>query len=297
MSAVDPETPTISTLLDRDPILRTTRRFRAPFRGNVGLWIGVGMLAVVVISAVAAPLIDPVNPLTQDLFTIALPPGVSAAHPLGTDQLGRDILSRLLRGGELPLFIGALSVVVGGVFGTLLGLIAGYFGGWVDQVFSRLSDSQLALPSILIAITILTFAGRSTSNLIIVIALGGWPTYYRICRAQALRLRDMPFVDAAVSAGAGPIRIVLRQLLPSILGVVVVTATLDFSRSVLMASGLTFLGLGVQPPTADWGLMVAEGEPYLATAWWISTLPGIATVLVVFSVNLIGDRLIVANRR
>ncbi len=289
------QTP-LSTLVDRDIVLRATRRFRLPFRGDVGLWIGVIVLAVVVLASVLAPVLYPVNPLHQDLFKIGLAPGAEAAHPLGTDQLGRDILSRLLRGGQLPLLIAAFSVLIGGVVGVLLGLAAGYFGGWVDQVLSRLSDSQLALPSILIAIAILTFAGRSTSNLIIVIALGGWPTYFRVCRAQALRLREMPFIDAAVSAGAGPLRILVRQLAPSVIGVAAVTATLDFSRSVLMESGLTFLGLGVQPPAADWGLMVAEGQPYLATSWWMSALPGLAIVLVVFAANLIGDRLIESSR-
>jgi len=280
-----------------DPVLRATRSLRPPLPAGAAFVVGVGLLGLLLLATLLAPLLVPTDPLLQDLTKIALAPGADPAHPLGTDQVGRDMLSRLLHGGRLPMTIGALSVLVGGALGSLLGVVAGYAGGVVDTVLSRLADAQLALPTILVAITLLTFAGRSTSNLVVVIALGGWPTFFRVCRSQVLSTRERAFVAAAVAMGASRTRIVLTHLLPAVRGLVVVTATLDFSRALLVASGLTYLGLGVQPPHPDWGLMVAEGQTYLASAWWIATLPGVGIILAVFATNLIGDALIDRARR
>lgn len=263
---------------------------------DTGLAVGVTMLALIGVLSLLAPLISPYDPLAQNLYAIASPPSFQPAadglaHVLGTDQLGRDILSRLLHGGRLPLAIGIASVLFAGLMGTALGVIAGYYGGWVDQALSRLCDSQLSIPSILLAITILAFGGRSLLVLVLVIALAGWPTYFRICRAVTLQLRNLEFVAAAVAAGFTDRAIIVRHLLPNLFAVVATTASLDLARAILMEAGLTYLGLGVPPPAPDWAIMVSEGQDYLPTAWWIATIPGLFIVMLVLAANLIGDHL------
>lgn len=292
-----PQVPDPIEEIGKDPVLRAARSIRPPIPADAAFVVGAVLLGLLLLGTLLAPLIVSADPLAQDLTKIGLAPGADPAYPLGTDQVGRDMLSRLVHGGRLPMLVGALSVLLGGTLGSLLGVVAGYVGGVVDLVLSRLADAQLALPTILIAITLLTFGGRSISNLVIVIALGGWPTFFRVCRSQVLSTRERAFVSAAVAMGASRSRIVFTHLLPAVRGLVVVTATLDFSRALLVASGLTYLGLGVQPPNPDWGLMVAEGQTYLASAWWIATLPGVGIILAVFATNLIGDALIDRTRR
>lgn len=270
-----------------DFFARLAASIKPPLKGRAALWVGLVLLAIVVGSAVFAPLIAGHDPLDQELANVEARP--SSEHPLGTDQLGRDVLSRVVYGSRTALFVGVLSVLIGGVLGVGLGIVAGYFRGWVDQVLSRIADIQLAMPSILLALAILAFAGRNMVNLIAVIALTGWPTYFRVCRAHTLSLRKRSYVEAAIVNGARPIRVLWRHIWPGVRSLAVVTATLDLSRAVLMEAGLSFLGLGLQPPSPDWGLMVAESEPQLVTSWWIPTAPAVGLLILVFATNLLGD--------
>ncbi|MCI2423347.1 ABC transporter permease [Saccharopolyspora sp. K220] len=259
-------------------------------RRPVGGIVGAVLLGLIVCATVLAPLLAPHDPLAQDLLHTNAAPG-EHGYLLGTDQLGRDMLSRFLHGARTPLLVGVLAVLCGGVFGTALGLISGFARGWWDQLLARLADIQLALPSILLALMVLSFGGRSTAVLVLVIALTGWPAYFRLVRSRVLALRQLPYVEASLLGGLPTWRILLRDLLPGVRGLVAVTATLDLSRAVLMEAGLSYLGLGAQPPNPDWGLMVAEGQGQLLSAWWIAVLPGIGLVLLVLGANLLGERL------
>lgn len=259
------------------------RRFNAGTAGAV-------VLGLIVLLTLLAPVLAPHDPLTQDLAHTNAAPG-EHGYLLGTDQLGRDLLSRLLYGARTPLLVGVLAVLCGGLFGTALGLLSGYARGWTDQLLSRLADIQLALPSILLALLVLTFGGQSTAVLVLVIALTGWPAYFRLVRSRVLALRTSAYVEASRLQGAPGHWIILRDLLPGVRGLIAVTATLDLSRAVLMEAGLSYLGLGAQAPAADWGLMVAEGQGRLLSSWWIAVLPGLCLVALVISANLLGEHL------
>ncbi|GAB2904852.1 ABC transporter permease [Streptomyces mayteni] len=262
-------------------------------RLNAGT-VGAAVLGLIVLVTLLAPVLAPHDPLAQDLAHTNAAPG-EHGYLLGTDQLGRDLLSRLLYGARTPLLVGVLAVLCGGVFGTALGLVAGFARGWLDQLLSRLTDIQLALPSILLALLVLSFGGRSTAVLVLVIALTGWPTYFRLVRSRVLSLRTSEYVEASLTQGVPAWRVAVRDLLPGVRGLVAVTATLDLSRAVLMEAGLSYLGLGAQAPEADWGLMVSEGQGQLLSSWWIAVLPGLCLVVLVISANLLGERL--ARRR
>ncbi|MGO1770030.1 MAG: ABC transporter permease [Microbacterium sp.] len=269
---------------------RTVRRRIAAH--DAGLVIGIAATALVLLAVTIGPMLLPHDPLAQDLSAATVPPGTTTErglHLFGTDDLGRDIFARTLAGGRIPILVGLGAVVCGGLVGTTLGLIAGFVGGWVDNVLSRLADVQLSLPSILIALTLLAFSGQNIAMLIAVIAVTGWPTYFRLIRSAAIQLRSRPFVDAAVASGQRRGSILLRHLLPNVRVLLVMSITLDFSRAILMEAGLSFLGLGVSPPAPDWGLMVSQGQSQLTIAWWMATFPGIAIVVLVLAVNLIGD--------
>lgn len=259
---------------------------------NLTLLIGVVIVSVFFLASVLGPVLLPYHPLQQDLSNTLLPPGSvteRGMHLLGTDDLGRDLLARTLAGGRIPFIVGLGAVAISGVFGVVSGLCAGFFGGKTDAVLSRLADMQLSLPNILVALTLLAFAGRSVTMLVIVIAVTGWPTQFRLVRAAALQLRSRPFIEAAIASGQSRTSIIVRHLLPNVRVLIVMCATLDFSRALLLQAGLSFLGLGVQPPTPDWGLMVSQGQSQLSFAWWIATFPGLAIVVLVLAVNLIGD--------
>jgi peptide/nickel transport system permease protein len=249
------------------------------------------LLAVCLLALVT--FVAPYDPNAQDITLKNRPPmlspGGSAAHVLGTDQLGRDLFSRLTFGSRVTMAIGLSAVLVAVVVGSLAGLIAGYAGGWSDNLVMRLADIQFAFPSILLAIAVIGVLGVGMGNLIIVLALTGWVQYARVMRAQVLSLREKEYVEAARTLGAQASRIMLRHILPNSLTAIVVVATLQFAQVIITEAALSFLGLGVPLDTPSWGGMLNDGQSYLGSAWWVATLPGVAISLTVLAVNLMGD--------
>jgi peptide/nickel transport system permease protein len=257
---------------------------------------GLVVVFVVVLTAVASPLISPFDPIEQDLGDLRLkPPGFRDAagrvHPLGTDHLGRDLLARVVYGARPALLVGFAAVVISGVIGMAAGLVAGYFGGRLDDALMRLADIQLAFPFILLAIAVIGVLGPSLTTIIIVIGVSSWVVYARIVRSAVLSLREREFVQAALALGGGDGRVLLRHILPNALTPWLVVATLDMARVIVIESALSFLGLGVQPPTPTWGGMLADGRVYISTAWWLATFPGLAILITVLGINLFGDGL------
>jgi peptide/nickel transport system permease protein len=210
---------------------------------------------------------------------------------LGSDELGRDLLSRLIYGARVSLSVAFASVILSGTVGVLLGMLAGYLRGWVEVIVMRVVDVFLSIPAILLAIITVAVLGPGLVNVIVVLALTRWPRYARVAYGQTLGIANMPYVRLATFMGAGPLRILFRHILPNIIGAVTVVATLEFGLMVLFEAGLSFLGLGVQPPTASWGAILSTGRNYLATAWWIATFPGVCLFLLILAINLIGDNL------
>jgi peptide/nickel transport system permease protein len=257
---------------------------------------GLVVVLAVLLTAVAAPLISPFDPVEQDLGDLRLKaPGfrdsAGRLHPLGTDHLGRDLLARVVYGARPALLVGFAAVVISGAIGMAAGLIAGYFGGRLDDVLMRLADVQLAFPFILLAIAVIGVLGPSLTTIIVVIGVSSWVVYARIVRAAVLTLREREFVQAARALGSGDGRIVLRHILPNAFTPWLVVATLDMARVIVIESALSFLGLGVQPPTPTWGGMLADGRVYISTAWWLATFPGLAILVTVLGINLFGDGL------
>jgi len=265
------------------------RRWRR-FRGNPLSVFGFSILVLLVIVAIIGPWIAPHDPLRQVLSDRLLPPG-SASHWLGTDQLGRDILSRIIYGSRLTLSIAILVVVVVVPIGLLIGTTAGFFGGWVDNVLMRVTDIALAFPKIVLALAFAAALGPGVFNAVIAISITAWPAYARLARAETLRLVQTDFIHVARLQGASNLRILLRYIVPLCSSSVIVRATLDMAGIILAVAGLGFLGLGAQPPSPEWGYMVAAGRNVLLDAWWVATIPGCAILFVSLAFNLLGDGL------
>jgi peptide/nickel transport system permease protein len=290
-SSIPASAPTdVGTLPVRTPWLRVHGR-RVPWLPIAGV-LFIALLGVV---AAAAPWLAPQDPIRQSLRGRLSPPtleGVDGrSHLFGTDHLGRDVLSRVIYGSRVSLVIGFSAVVVGGLLGSVLGILAGFAGSRVDGVIMTLADAQLAFPFILLAIGIIAVLGPSFPTLIVVIGLSGWVSYARILRSQVLVLRSREFVEAIHALGGSVWRVVLRHVLPNVMSSIVVVATLELARSIVLEATLSFLGLGIQPPTPSWGGMIQEGRDYLDSAWWISTFPGIVLMLTSIVVSRTGDGL------
>ncbi len=257
--------------------------------------VGVGFVLLVAVVAMAAPWLAPEDPVRQSLRGRLHAPTLEGAdgraHLLGTDHLGRDVLSRVIYGSRVSLVVGFSAVVVGGLLGSVLGILAGFVGGRVDGVIMTAADAQLAFPFILLAIGIIAVLGPSFPTLIVVIGLSGWVSYARILRSQVLVLRSREFVEAIRALGGTVLRIVLRHVLPNVLSSIVVVATLELARAIVLEATLSFLGLGIQPPTPSWGGMIHDGRDYLDSAWWIATCPGIVLMLTSIVVSRTGDGL------
>jgi peptide/nickel transport system permease protein len=254
---------------------------------------GLGFVGLLIVVALAAPLIAPQDPTRQALRGRLGAPtlhGVDGrAHLLGTDHLGRDVLSRVIYGSQVSLMVGFSAVVVGGVLGSAAGILAGFSRGRMDAIIMTVADAQLAFPFILLAIGIIAVLGPSFPTLVVVIGLSGWVSYARILRSQVLVVRSREFVESIHALGGSLARIVLRHVLPNVLSSIVVIATLELARAIVLEATLSFLGLGVQPPTPSWGGMVHEGREYLDTAWWISTFPGLVLMITSIVVSRTGD--------
>ncbi|GAB3031938.1 nickel transporter permease [Natronobiforma cellulositropha] len=264
-------------------------RLLGDLRRNPLTLAGALIVAALALVAVVGPVVLTTDPTAQDLPNRLQPP--SAAHPLGTDQLGRDVLTRLVYGARLSLGIALAVTAIRVVVGTTVGVVAGYAGGWVDEALMRLVDVQLAFPGLVLALVVAGILGPSLRNVMLALAVVGWATYARVVRATVLSVSEREYVDAARLFGTPPRRIARRHLLPAVLNPVLVLATLNLGTVVLATAGLSFIGLGAQPPTPEWGTMLAGGRDYLRSAWWLVNAPGLAIVLTVLGFNLLGDGL------
>jgi peptide/nickel transport system permease protein len=256
-------------------------------------FIGIIMIAALILTASAAPLIAPYSPSAQDLRMRLAPPAWepngSWRHVLGTDHLGRDLLSRVIHGSRVSLTVGVAVVLLAGSFGVMLGLIAGYRGGRTDSFIMRWIDTQVAFPGLLIALIILAVIGPSMLTVILVLSLNGWMVYGRLTRGAVLSVRQTAYVEAAEMVGCSAPRVVFRHILPNLTSPLLTLAILEFARIVLAEAALSFLGMGIQPPATSWGLDVATGKNYMFRAWWLVTFPGIAISLTVLAINLLAS--------
>ncbi len=257
--------------------------------GTVGFFIVLFVFLV----AIFAPLLAPHDPAAINAANMLKPPfwmeGGSTANLLGTDNLGRDILSRIIYGSQISLLVGITSVVVAGIIGVTIGLIAGYYGGFIDNLLMRLVDSFLAIPTILFALVILSVFGPSVITLIFVLGATNWVNYARLVRGEVLTIKERDFVRAARSIGVKNHKIITRHLLPNVISSFIVISTLSVATTIILEASLSFLGLGVQPPTVSWGSILSDGRDYLATSWWLATFPGLAITITVLGIIFLGD--------
>lgn len=289
-------TDTTTTPLVQTPMRRGRfAEFWYYFSQNRGAVIGLTVFSFIVLIAVFAPLIAPHSPSAQNRDAFLVPPfwqeGGSLTYLLGTDAVGRDMLSRLIYGSQFSLFIGLFVVVLSVSSGVMIGLLAGYFRGWVDTVIMRIMDVILAFPSLLLALVLVAILGPGLLNAMIAIALILQPHFVRLTRASVMSERDREYVIASRVAGAGSARLMFLTILPNCLAPLIVQATLSFSTAILDAAALGFLGMGAQPPTPEWGSMLAEAREFILRAWWVVTLPGLAILITVLAINLMGDGL------
>lgn len=259
-------------------------------RRNPLAMTGLVIIMVLLLVAALAPLLAPYNPLEQDLNRRLLPP-FSSGHLLGTDDFGRDMLSRIIYGSRITLYIVSLVAVTAPVLGLAVGTVAGYFGGWTDSVLMRLTDIFLAFPRLILALALVAVLGPGIENAVLAIALTAWPPYARVARAETLTVRSSDYIAAVRLQGAGAGRIIWGHVMPMCLPSVIIRVTLDMAGVILIAAGLGFLGLGVQPPLPEWGLMISSGRKLLFEQWWVATIPGLAIFIVSLGFNLLGDGL------
>jgi peptide/nickel transport system permease protein len=265
--------------------------------GNLSLLFSSAILGLFILAGAVGPIVAPHDPNLVDLAHGLLPPGGGGnwSYALGTDELGRDVLSRLLGGARISLIVAVAAIVLSGGFGLTVAMLSGYVGGHLDSVLMRLTDAALAFPFILLAIVLAGIFGASLRNVIIIIALGGWASYARVIRSQVLSLKTQEFVTMAEVMGAGPLWIIRRHLVPNVASSILVLATLQLGQAILTEGSLSFLGLGVPPPAPSWGGMLADSRNYLLFAWWLPVLPGLALSLTVLASNLMGDWLRTSN--
>jgi peptide/nickel transport system permease protein len=253
-------------------------------------WVAFAILVLIVGSAVLASLLTPYGPNTIDVLNRLDPPTwFKGGHILGTDDLGRDVLSRIIYGGRATLIVAVAALAVGGGFGLVMGVLAGYLGGFVGAVIMRVIDGFLTIPLMLIAIVLSLSLGQSLGTVVIATSITLWARFARVIRGEVLEIKNKEFVLQARVSGVSRTRIMLVHIVPNVMNTFIVLITLNLSLAILIGASLSFLGVGVPPPTASWGAMVAEGQDYMTTAWWVSLFPGIALVLCVLSVNIIGD--------
>lgn len=287
---------TIAWLRDQNPTSRLQARLGQAYlswlrlRRNPLTVAGLLIALALLVMAAFAPLIAPYDPIAQDLTQRLLPPG-TAGHWLGTDDFGRDIWTRIIYGSRITLYIVALVILTAPVAGLLIGTVAGYFGGWVDEILMRITDIFLAFPKLILALALVAVLGPGMENAVLAIALTSWPPYARVARAETLTVRNSDYIAAVRLQGAGAPRIIWGHVMPMCLPSVIIRVTLDMAGVILTAAGLGFLGLGVQPPLPEWGLMISTGRKFLFEQWWVATMPGLAIFIVSLGFNLLGDGL------
>ena len=287
---------TIAWLREPNPASRAQARLGQAYlswlrlRRNPWAVIGLIISITLIAAAIFAPLLAPHDPIAQDLSRRLLPPGTSG-NWLGTDDFGRDILTRLLYGSRITLYIVMLVILTAPVAGLIIGTVAGYFGGWVDVILMRITDIFLAFPKLILALALVAVLGPGMENAVLAIALTAWPPYARVARAETLTVRNSDYIAAVKLQGAGPVRVIWGHVMPMCLPSVIIRVTLDMAGVILTAAGLGFLGLGVQPPLPEWGLMISAGRKFLFEQWWVATMPGLAIFIVSLGFNLLGDGL------
>jgi len=286
--------PAVATLPENLAVPAAPAAWRQLLR-NKALVIGGGILLVIVVLAILAPLVSPYDPYVQDLANRTVPPvwydHGAWLHPLGTDQLGRDYLSRLIYGARISLLIGASVALISGLIGTTMGMLAGYFGGRTDMAVSFIVTTRLAMPVILVALATVALVGTSLWVVILVLGLLKWDRFAVVMRSATQQVRSLEYVAAAQAAGASTLRIIAGEVLPNVLPHLIVVASLEAASAILLEASLSFLGLGVQPPLPSWGLMISEAKAYMFFSFWLIALPGAALALLIFAINLAGDGL------
>jgi peptide/nickel transport system permease protein len=275
----------VNTQVTSFPFVKGIRR--VVLRNPLGFASAV-FLTLLLICAALAPVLIRIDPNAGSLYERMLPPG-SAGHLLGTDALGRDVAARLLYGARISLFIALATVLTSGLLGTLIGVVSGYAGGVLDRILMRVIDVQLSFPFIVLALTIAAILGASLRNVIITLVISSWVYYARLARAETLKIMQRQYIEAASAAGSTPLRMLVIHLLPNLLPLMIVMASLEVGRIVVAEAGISFLGYGVQPPTAAWGNMINDGRDYIYNAWWLTALPGLAISMTVLAANLAGD--------
>lgn len=268
------------------------QQLRRRIFGHSGLLIGCAILGVVIAMAALAPLVSPYDPYTQNIMARIKPPvflGGTWAHPLGTDQLGRDYLARIMYGAQISLLIGFAAALISGIIGTVLGVAAGYFGGKVDMVVTFLVTCRLALPVVLVALAVVALVGGSLQVVILVLGLLLWDRYAVVMRSTTQQIRNLDYVTSARAVGCSTLRIIVAEIMPNAVNNLIVVATLEMAHAILLEAALSFLGMGVQPPLPSWGLMVAEGKDFMFFEPWLITIPGVALFVMVLAINLLGD--------
>ena len=273
------------TFVNNSPTNLSLQRFKR----KKGAVIGLVVLILLILSALFSDILTPyefdkINPIN------ALRPP-SLEHPMGTDAFGRDQLTRIMHGGKVSLQVGMISVLIGGTFGILMGAIAGFFGGWIDEIVSRFIDIMLAFPSILLALAVVSVLGPDLYNLMIAVGISSIPAFARLVRSAVLSIKENDYIVAAKSLGLTRTRIVIQHIIPNIFASILVFATLEVATAILAGASLNFLGMGAKPPTPEWGLLLAESRDFFRRAWWLATFPGIAIMVTVISINLLGDGL------
>jgi peptide/nickel transport system permease protein len=283
ITAADPSTPTPGQVL-RGRILR-----------HRGVMVGGGVIVVIVLIALLAPVLAPHDPYAQSLIRRLRPPvwmeGGSWAHPLGTDHLGRDYLSRLIYGAQISLTIGICTALISGVLGTVLGVLAGYFGGRIDAVITFLVTVKLSIPTILLALAVVQLVGGSLTVVVLVLGFLLWHQFALVARAVTMQIRDMDYITAARTIGCSRARILLTEVMPNLMNQIIVVLTLTIASAIVIEAALSFLGVGVKPPLPSWGIMIAEGRAHIFFRPWLVMIPGVALFVLVLSINLLGDGL------
>jgi peptide/nickel transport system permease protein len=283
------ETGTLAALASRRQDRSPRRILIDRFRSNTLAVIGLAIILLLLLVALFGPLLAPYSPLEMVLADQFLPP--SSQHWMGTDEFGRDIFSRLLVGSRQSLMVGLVSVTIGALVGMTIGLLAGYWGGAFDMVSQRVLDIMLAFPDLLLALAIVAVLGPSLVNVMIAVGVGSVPVYARLVRAQVLSLKQKEYVESAHASGSLPARIIFIHILPNALSPLIVMASLGIAGAILAGAALSFIGMGAQPPSAEWGSMLSSGRSYLRHEWWIATFPGIALAITALGFNLLGDGL------